>query len=191
MLQPQFKDKTELICSCRCLWLYESILLNHCFSAYSCMMIMISGRICSPVAEKYSPTQRSLAPLGPVVIPSFYVKVMSIISVSSNLFELLSSDSCGGPIFCTFKEAALPPSSRNEVRNENTVFFEASSEVCTTPSSQPCCYEPAIDLSISACVLDAAPFAGVVEQPRTCVGARLCVIDGDSLQIYWRQKTLA
>lgn len=45
--------------------------------------------------------------------------------------------------------------------------------------------------SIWSCVLHAAMFGNMVEQPRMCVGARFCVIDGDSLQIYWSQKTLA
>lgn len=139
-----------------------------------------------------SDSKISAAHLGSVVIRSFYVKVISIISVSSDLFDLLSSESCRGPIFCTFREAALPLSSRNEVRNENTVFFEASSEICTNSSSQPCCdktsYWPVRLCSCAGCG-HVCQHGGTA--PNVCVGARLCVIDGDSLQIYWSQKTLA
>lgn len=152
--------------------------------------VIISLWICSAVAENYSLTQRPLQPnLDPL---SFHLFMLKSWAPSAFLLIYLTClfDSGGGPIFGTFREAALPPSSRNEVRNENTVFFEVSSEICTASSSWPCCYKPAIDPSVCARALDAAAFAGVVERPWMCVGARLCMIDGDSLQIYWSQKML-
>lgn len=176
---------------------YVLYFFNHCFKVFiSAFMHFISYYISSNLRcscrKLQSDSKISAAQLGIVAFPhSFYVKVMRNISVSADLFDLLSSDSGGRPIFCTFREAALPPSSRNEVRNENAVCFEVSSEIRTSPSWQPWCYKPDIDLSVCACALDAATFASVVEQSRMHVGARLCVIDGGSLQIYWSQKTLA
>lgn len=95
---------------------------------------------------------------------------MSIVSVSSDSFDLLFSDSSGVPIFCTFREATLPPLSRNEVRNENTLFLEVSSEICNFIfEAMLLYYKPAIDPPVCACVLDAATFAGMVGQLWMCV----------------------